>query len=190
MGLTISTPAATFPITLDDAKVHLRIVDSAEDVYLETLLDVATEYAQDTTGRQLVDATYAHTLDWFPAEIRLPRPPLDSVTSITYKDSSNVTQTLASSVYTVIADDLNEGRVVEAINQTWPATADVPNAVTITYVAGYGAAADVPATFKQAILLMLADLFEHRESVVTGLAVNRIPSLEALLWQKKLLTVV
>ena len=58
-------------------------------------------------------------------------------------------------------------RIVEAFNQIWPNTRRVPNAVTVTYVAGYGTArTDVPGTIKSAMKLLMGHWFENREEVV------------------------
>ena len=137
--------------------------------------------------RSLVNTTWRVKLDEWPcdedgdAEIELPRPPLVSVSSITYLDTANTSQTLSSSHYTV--DSHNEpGRIVPSYNSIWPEVLDHVNAITVTYVAGYGAtAADVPQAIKQAILLCVGDLYEQREMTITGTIVNVLPTVRALL---------
>lgn len=140
-----------------------------EDTYLENLLTTAREQVEEETWRALITQTWTLKLDEFPdcGEILLPRPPCQSVTSISYQDTANVTQTLAASQYTVITDD-EPGRIVEAYNVDWPDTYDVPNAVTITYVAGYGLANAVPKRLKHAIMMLAAHWYENREAVGSG----------------------
>src|SRR5688572_769919 len=83
---TITT--STSPVTLAEAKAHLRIDGADEDAVLNGILDAATEWVEDQTRQQLRPATLEYVLDQFPAgrEIRLPKPPLRSVDAIRYFD--------------------------------------------------------------------------------------------------------
>ncbi len=103
-------------------------------------------------------------LDAFPAQIRLPRPPVASITSIEYLDTDGNLQTLATTVYQ--SDLISEPpRIMLAEGQNWPSTqSGTYNVVTVTYVAGYTDAASVPAAFKTAIKMWAGDLYEHREA--------------------------
>ena len=114
MGLQITVQPTHEPVTLEEVKIDRRITDDAEEQYLAQLNVAARQYVEDVAGRQFVNATYAYTLDSFPTEILTPRPPLVSVTSIQYVDTDGTTQTLGASVYTVLTDDLQAGRIVEA----------------------------------------------------------------------------
>jgi uncharacterized phiE125 gp8 family phage protein len=114
-------------------------------------------------------------------------PPLISVSSINYVDANGVTPTLwAATKYIVDApegDHAQRGRITLAYGETWPVTRDIANAVTVQFIAGYGAAAAVPQGIKQAMLLMIGHWYEHRESVNVGNIVNEMPqSAMALLW--------
>lgn len=97
-------------------------------------------------------------------EIRLPTPPLQSVSAINYL-SGGVPTVLSSSVYT--ADTVSRpGRIVLNGGQTWPATDDVAGAVWIDFVCGYGAtSAGVPKRFSAAIRWLCGHLYEHREVI-------------------------
>src|SRR3990172_4126589 len=135
----------------------------------------------------LADATWKLYLDSFPSIIHVPRPPLDSITSITYIDTGGTSQTLASSQYTVITEDQYDPQVREAYGLTWPSTRSQPNAVTVTFKSGYGAnTTDVPEHLRQSILLLVGDLFALRETTVTGTIVARLPQLESLMNQRSL----
>lgn len=97
-------------------------------------------------------------------EFFLPKPPLVSVTSITYVDTNGATQTLASDQYLV--DSVSEpGRVTPAYGTLWPATRDQINAVTVSFTCGYGSAAAVPEGIKRWIRMRVSTLYENREEV-------------------------
>ena len=137
MGLVQTIAPTAEPLSLAEAKQHLRLEGYAdEDTAVAGHIAAATADVETFTTRQIVTATWALTLDYFPYEIELPHPPLQSVSSITYVDMDGDTQTVDSDDYTVIKTGL-VGRVVEAYEASWPSTRDVPDAVTVTYVAGY-----------------------------------------------------
>ena len=138
MGLTLTTPPGAEPISLTETKAHLRIDHTTDDVLLGTLISAARDYVELRTERQIVAATYQYTLDQFPAEIKLPKSPLISVSSVQYVDSAGTTQTVAAAVYDV--DDNSEPAVIrEAYGQTWPTPRMTPNCVLVNFVVGYGA---------------------------------------------------
>ena len=114
-------------------------------------------------------ATYDLTMPMFSSlRITLPRPPLDRVTWIKYYDTNGVVQTFGSTTgstgstgyYTTVKPQKQPGYVEPAYDQTWPATRDRPDAVTVRFVAGSTAASSVPDTAKAAVLLKLEHLFD------------------------------
>lgn len=190
MGLIISTEPVEEPVSMEEFRIDRRITDDSEDTLLRTCLIAARIYTEKVIARQLVNATYVYTLSNFPNEIRLPMPPLSSVTSIQYVDTDGATQTLSAATYTVVTNTQTAGGVVLAYNQSWPTTRDVVDAVTVTYVAGYGAnASAVPDHFRKAIMLIAGGMFEYREDVAEKMA-HRLPALDRLLSIDKVYTVV
>lgn len=153
-------------VTLEEAKDHLRVDSTAEDELIEALIRAARMAIEERTSRATVTQTWVMTLDAFPdeAEIRLPRPPLASVSSVQYVDANGDTQTFSPSNYSVVTRSL-PGAIRLVYNATWPTTRAQPNAVTITYVAGTAASA-VPAPMVHAAKLIVGDLFRSRESVM------------------------
>jgi uncharacterized phiE125 gp8 family phage protein len=114
--------------------------------------------------RTLINTDYVQYYDEFPIQIELYRPPVSVFTSIKYKDSASVQQTLAVAGYQT---DLNSlpPRIIPALNASWPSTDGTLSNVQITFTAGYGlTGASVPMPIRQAILLFVADMFEHAES--------------------------
>lgn len=166
--------ATTNPVTLQEAKTHLRVDHSDEDALINILVQAATETAELHTNRSFITQTRQMKFDNFPcADITIQNGPLISISGtdtasspntlgITYYDEDEALQTLSASAYWVDSSS-NIARIV--VKESWPGTYVMPNAVIVTYTAGYGAASDVPAAIKQAILLILGHLYEHRESV-------------------------
>jgi uncharacterized phiE125 gp8 family phage protein len=161
-GLRLLVPPIAEPISLSEAKDHLRIVDTADDAEVLRKLCESRQVAEHECGRQFVTATWKMTLDEFPTEsrgeVRLYRPPLMSVTSVKYYDVQGVLRTVSSGDY-FVATESEPGRIVPKSGR-WPSTQDGrPSAVEIVYVAGYSA---VPDDLKAAIKLILARAWERR----------------------------
>ena len=121
-------------------------------------MSAAREYLEAFTRRALLTQTWDLKLDAFPCAdevIWLPKPPVASVTSITYLDTAGASQTWSSSLYRT---DLPAGpmaqraRITPAYAQYYPSTYGVTNAVTVRFVCGYGGATDVPAMLRACVL--------------------------------------
>lgn len=126
------------PISLTEAKLHLRVDHSTDDTLIATLIRAAREYCENFQNRTYIATTYALSLSQWQEYIELPRPPCVSVNSITYVDSAGTTQTLSSSYYTL--DSVSEPAVVyQSYGYSWPATRGTRNDITIHYTAGYSA---------------------------------------------------
>lgn len=139
------------------------------DPIVNALIETAREDAENFTKRALITQTWDLNLDTFPTVIRIPKPPLVSVTHVKYYDTTGTLQTFSSSSYIVDAPagpQCLEGCISLAPNQSWPSIQTRKNAVTVRFVAGYGAASAVPESIKQAMKLMIGHLYENRESVV------------------------
>ena len=180
---TLTTPPAEEPVTLAEIKDHLRVSGTAEDSLLTLYAQMAREAVEEETWRALMPQTWTLYLPGWPANgvIELPRPPLASVTAITYTDEDGVEGTLAVSNYRV--DTAREpGRVVLAPNGAWPVDAlDSVNGVAVEFVAGYADASAVPVTAKAAILLQIGEIYANREAVIVGSTPQLAPAVVRLI---------
>lgn len=166
------------PVTRDEIKTQLRIDHSDEDTFIDGLITAARKYVEEATFRALVTQTWKLNLEAWPTgdEIEIPKPPLQSVSSVVYLDEAGASTTWASSNYIVDADS-PRGRVVLANNKSWPTeTLYAVNPIQITFVAGYGLAAAVPAQLKHCIKLLIGHWYEHREGTITGTVAREVTS--------------
>lgn len=175
----VKTPILYSNISTDelpDAKTHLRRSDDSDQLYITGLISLVTGIAQEICGRAFISSTWTAYLDVFPTDggaIELPRPPVQSITSVKYYDEDNALQTLSSAVYQLDAKQ-EPAQLSLQQDQSWPGTYTRPNAVQIAFVAGYGDDPDdVPAEIRQALLMLLAHYYFNRKevSVIEGAGV-------------------
>lgn len=179
-------PTATI-VSLSDAKRHVRVDGDDEDALIGGLVNAAVAHLDGYSGvlgRALTTQTWTQDFSAFSDTMRLPVGNLLSVTSIAYYDSTNAQQTLASSVYDGLSDTLGP-YITRKPDQAWPSTYTRPDAVRVTWSAGYGPlASDVPIPIKQAILLLVGHWYANREAVVAapGIVAVELPvAVDALL---------
>ena len=191
MGLTLVTGPAVEPVSLAEAKAHLRVDDDDSNDLIVALIGAARQHVESFTRRKLITQTWDYQIDQFPSDaIVVPLAPVASVTSITYLDTAGATQTWSSSNYRT---DLPSGpwaqrpRIEPGYGLSYPLTYGVMNAVAVRCVVGYGSTAStVPAAIRAAMKILIGHWFEHREPVVTGTIVAQMPmSVNALLWPFK-----
>ncbi len=175
MALSLHTAPVGQALDLAAVKLQCRMGDlSDEDAYFAgVLIPAVADRAEASTRRALLTQTWDLVLDRFPSGtgLELPKPPLISVTFVHYLDTAGVTQTWSSSLYLVEAPAgprCARGRIELPFAGIWPITLDQPGAVTIRFVAGYGAGSDIPPLLTMAMLMDVGTLFENRESVLTG----------------------
>jgi len=186
-ALTVVTAAADTVVSLDDVKQQSRIDVTTDDAYIsEFLIPAAEETVEAYLRRPLLVRTYKLTMDGWPAgdRLTLPKPPLISVSSVVYYDEDGASATYASSNY--IVDTASQpGRLVLKSGSSWPSTVlQEINGVEITFTAGYATVPDIPLRARQAVLVLAATLYEHRESIVAapGIAIAELPLVQHLLY--------
>lgn len=198
MGLKLITAPTELPVTLAQAKLHLREDASDYDSQIQLMLEAAISYVDGPNGflgRALIDQTWDYYLDTFAqiqstlggkGFIELPLPPLISVTSVNYTDSAGNEQTLPTTSY-VVDDSTKPARIALTSTGNWPTISNEFKSIRIRFRAGYldqtvsPAVSAVPGQIKAAILLLVGSLYENRETEVVGTVVNRLPVFENLL---------
>lgn len=174
------TAAENYPMSLDDAKDHLRYEDTEDDALIQDYLAAATEWAENYTRRKIATQTWDILLDDFPRgseqRIILPFGKIQAVKSITYADTATTTVTLEGPTSDTPGTDFQESLgsdvapiLMPAYGSVWPSITKVLDAVKIRVVAGYGDIGDspyppIPEEIVNAIRVRLTDYYERRAS--------------------------
>lgn len=136
-------------VTIDEAKAQCRVFIADDNDYLNGLIDDATELVErEVCGhRQLISATYNLPIACWADRIALPRPPLQSVDSVTYYDGNGDQQTVSTSSYLACTPWRQPGVIERAPNQVWPSHQwDRARPIYIQFTAGYGPVTSVAGT--------------------------------------------
>lgn len=170
----VLTPPAVQPVSLGELKAWARVTHDDENDVLTSCIQMATDLVETSTRRALINQTLVQSLDYtselpWPVgreELFLDRPPLASVTSVTYvSDVDGSTVTLSPSLYRVQASvgSRAKGSLFREDDAAAIPLKRGPGVVKVTYVAGYGAAStDVPESLRNAVRTVAASLYETR----------------------------
>ena len=154
MKLKCKTQPTIQMVTIEEAKSFCRILTNDDDAIISLLIDAATDYAQNVTGRQFCTSTYEIVVGGQQSPLRLPKAPLKAITSVTC-NSVDLNYSLHYDYDIAFIE--------------FSATDDV----TITYTCGYDI---IPASLKAWCLNKVSTLYENREGIVVGLSVAEVPS--------------
>lgn len=178
------------PVGMEEMRLHLGVDGSDNDDLIEALIVTAREHAEDVTWRKIMTQTWVICLDEWPQEdyIELPYGNLQSVSSVKWKDSDGTETTLTPTAdYLVEKNGDQKGRIVLPYGESWPSGELYPsNPITITFVCGWSARADVPKKIRHAIKMIVADLYLHRGDRTTGLTVTENHVAQSFLGSLKL----
>lgn len=178
MTVTRTAQPAVEPVTLAEAKLHLRVDHDAEDLLISGLISAARTDCENRLQRTLITTGWRLTLPSFPCldyqrlcdpvptllaqAIRLRMGDVQSVSNVTYLDPDGVQRTLSPTAYELQSWS-GQWLLAPAHGGSWPATLSGLQSVTVDYVAGYGATSDsVPAPLRSWILLAVGDLYSQR----------------------------
>lgn len=199
MPMQLITPPAGEPVSLAEAKLHLRVDFDDDDSLIQVLISAARQAAETLTNRQLVTARWRMVLDSFPGPslmgvpagqtftlpghaVLLPKSPVASVVEIRYLDMAGVWQVMPAANYTVDCA-CEPARITPVFGQIWPISLPQIGAVSVIFDAGYGDALAVPEGIKTWIKLRLGSLYVHREEVasMTRGRIDPLPFIDGLL---------
>jgi uncharacterized phiE125 gp8 family phage protein len=176
MALVLTSPPAVEPVSLAEAKAHLRLDLADDDALIASLITTARLQVEAALGLALITQIWSYRFDRWPhsAVLVLPIRPVQAVTAATVTAADGSVTTLAPDRY--LLDGAGNPPRLVATAPPWPQPGLAAQGVEIAFGAGYGSAAiNVPAPIRQAILLLVAHWYEHREPAEPGGPAMRIP---------------
>ncbi|WP_215225859.1 head-tail connector protein [Echinicola shivajiensis] len=145
-------------VTLDEAKEHLKILHTHEDLYLNSLLYVVTDTIENELEKDLVDTSYTFSI-FEEVEVNenilFPNSPIVAIESVKFFDNS--TEIVSGFTYSNSDEYITFSELPSDYTR-----------IEITYKKGYEDVDDIPTAIKQAALLQLTDLYLLRGSIVIG----------------------
>ena len=188
-SLTRQTAPAVEPVTLSEAKAHLRVDTDTDDTYITGLIRAAREWVEEYLDRTLVHTQWVMRFDRFPPDgthdVELPRPPMvasGTATTVTlsYTLEDGTTATYGTASFRVDRAS-TPGAVKTNYAGTWPPHRQDDNAISVTWWGGYGpSGSDVPQGVKNAMLLYIHELYEKRGNAEPPAAAKAL--LDAYRW--------
>jgi len=165
-------------ISLDEAKAHLKVDYTVDDALIVGIINAATRNAEHFTGTRITQTQAIKHFANFSDQMNLEWP-LISVDVIKYIDIEGVEQTLYDSANNIDSDifqcvriwrsNLTNGQpyLTLGYGQSWPETRNQPEAVAVTYTAGYSRDM-IPDDIRQALLLHIGHLYTQKADSVMG----------------------
>lgn len=177
------SPAALPPVSLAEAKLHMRVDHNDDDALIAGLVGGATQYLDGWTGvlgACLVEQTWRQDFDCFDRNLYLPLGPVIDISSITWRDTAGVESAVSTAVYDLVTDETARTFVRFVGDFVFPSDLHESRAVAVAYRAGYETTQEIPAAdpgptiparvtvpepLRVAILLMAAHWYSNREAV-------------------------
>ena len=184
MALKLVTEPSTDPVTLEEAKAHLNVNFSDYDDQIAGFIRAAQMAILYDSGHALCPSEWDLVYDGFPTGntpegyVQIPIGPLIEVSSVNYVDPDTESETvLSNSEYEVDTYSFLGG--IQPSTSGWPATMSTINAVRVRFIAGYPdigtspTTSSVPSSLKQAVLLLVRDMYDFRGTVHPGVITKR-----------------
>lgn len=162
MSMTMTAAPAAEPVTLAEAKAHLRVDADDENAFISSLIVTSRLQIEAALGLALVTQSWRMALDEWPMDnvIELPLRPVQSVETLAVSVPGDTNVTLAPSTYIVDGTGA-PARIV--LTASLPAPHRTARGISVDFTAGFGAASAVPQNIKHALLLLVAHWYESRE---------------------------
>ena len=183
MALYLTSGPAIEPVSLEEVKAHLRVDHGDEDVLIASLVTAARIHLETMLGLAFITQQWNLVLDRWPdmGEMVLPLSPVQAINGITLYDENDGTSTIAPSDYSLDAIS-QPARMIWRGSSYRPKPGRRYNGIEISMSAGFGTSTtDVPQPLRQAILLLVAYWYEHREPIGLASEVREIPQMVLML---------
>jgi uncharacterized phiE125 gp8 family phage protein len=174
-SILLSGPAFE-PVTLADAKAHLRVEHDDDDDVIAALIAGARIHVEAQTRRALITQSWRLVRDAWPEDGRiavLPAP-VQALTAARVYRLDGTTQAIDTAAFVVEAG--SAPAVLSFVSGALPAPGRSFAGIELDVEAGYGdAPADVPGDLRQAIKSLVAHWYENRGLIAAGQGVAVLP---------------
>jgi len=180
-SILLSGPAIE-PVTLDEAKAHLRVEHDDDDDVIAALITGARVHVEAQTRRALIAQSWRLVRNRWPdnGRIRVLPAPLRVLSAARVYRLDGSTQPIDVGAFT--ADIASAPAVLSFASGALPVSGRVVAGIELDVEAGYGEAADdVPQPLRQAIRILVAHWYENRGLIATGAGVAVLPESAAAL---------
>ena len=179
MPLILTFGPAVEPVTLAEAKAHLRVDTGAEDTLVSSLIVTSRLHVEAAVGLALITQSWSWFRDAWPPgpALDLPLRPVQGIAAVRLYDENAVATNLDPATYFLDGAG-SPPRLVRHGALAWPRPGRIANGIEVAFTAGYGpAAADVPAPIRQVVLLLVAHWYEHRSPLEAGAHAEPVPDM-------------
>lgn len=177
MPLILTSPPAVEPVSLAEAKAHLRLDGAAEDVLIGSLILTSRLHIEAALGLALITQGWTLVLDRWPDRdsLSLPLRPVQSIAAVRVLAADGTPALLDPGSY--LADTAATPPRLVRTGPPWPDPERAAGGIEIAFAAGFGPVpASVPEPLRQALLLLVAHWYEHRTPAEAGLAATAVPA--------------
>ena len=163
------------PVTIVEAKTHLRVEHDGEDELIGLLIRAAREEVEAQTGLALLAQGWRLTLDAWPRDgvVLIRKHPVTEISEVTVYGPGGDPETLPGSAWHF---DPRSRPARLALSDTSMALRRL-NGIEIDFIAGFGESGpDVPDSLRRAVLLLVAHWYEFRAAFDAARQPVSIPS--------------
>jgi uncharacterized phiE125 gp8 family phage protein len=164
------------PVTVSEAKAHLRLDSSDEDLLIASLILTSRLHIEAALGLALISQAWTITLDCWPEgdAVMLPLRPVQTIEEVRVRDAAGVASVVSPESYALDGAGVPARLLRRGL--LWPMPQQRLGGIEIDVVAGFGdAAAGVPEPIRHAVLQLVAHWYEHRDPIEIGAAGTAIP---------------
>ncbi len=182
MGLQLTAPPAVEPVTVNEAKAHLRIDHGDEDALIASFIATSRLQIEAALNLALITQSWSWRFDSWPDDkvVRLPLRPVQSIDAVQITAADGTVEPIPPERFLLDGASL-PARLVSTAG-AFPRPGAAALGIDVAFTAGYGSAAtDVPAPIRQAVLMLTAHWYEHRQAAEFGGVSARIPEAVSVL---------
>ncbi|MEZ5853954.1 MAG: head-tail connector protein [Hyphomicrobiaceae bacterium] len=179
MSLVMTSGPVLEPVSLAEAKAHLRVDSSVEDALIQSLVVTSRLHIEAALGLALITQAWSYFLDRWPknGRVLLPLSPVAAITGIRVWSVDGTSQLMDLQGFFLDGAG-RPPRLATLAGTSHPQPGRSVNGIEIAFTAGFGAAPeDVPAPVRHALLLLVAHWYENREPIEIGGSSNAIPAM-------------